>query len=71
MKFWRTRFLLLPAGGARCVVDGKGHWDIYREGAGREGTREWALLDSFIYFLEGLNRIHRRHRSDRIIRVTP
>ncbi|KAG5835112.1 hypothetical protein ANANG_G00268680 [Anguilla anguilla] len=37
LKFWRTRFLLLPAGGARRVT-------------------------------EGLNRIRRRHRSDRIIR---
>lgn len=78
LKFWRTRFLLLPAGGARRVADGEGHWDVYGEGvgtvAGREGmtgTGDWALLDGFIRFLEGLNRIRRRHRSDRIIRVTP
>lgn len=41
-------------------------------GAGREGlggAGDWALLDNFIRFLEGLNRIRRRHRSDRIIRV--
>ncbi|KAK2895758.1 GATOR1 complex protein DEPDC5 isoform X3 [Channa argus] len=70
LKFWRTRFLLLPAGGARRVADGEGHWDVYGEGAGAGmgGSGEWALLDGFIRFLEGLNRIRRRHRSDRIIR---
>ncbi|KAI4876342.1 hypothetical protein NFI96_017807 [Prochilodus magdalenae] len=73
LKFWRTRFLLLPAGGARRVADGEGHWDVYGEGPGaaRDGsgaTGDWALLDGFIRFLEGLNRIRRRHRSDRIIR---
>uniref|UniRef100_A0A671RD41 DEP domain-containing protein 5-like n=1 Tax=Sinocyclocheilus anshuiensis TaxID=1608454 RepID=A0A671RD41_9TELE len=73
LKFWRTRFLLLPAGGARRVADGEGHWDVYGEGmgAGRDGlsgTGDWSLLDGFIRFLEGLNRIRRRHRSDRIIR---
>ncbi|XP_017295083.1 GATOR complex protein DEPDC5 isoform X3 [Kryptolebias marmoratus] len=67
LKFWRTRFLLLPAGGARRMADGEGHWDVYREGAG-VGTGDWVLLDGFIRFLEGLNRIRRRHRSDRIIR---
>ncbi|KAM6920098.1 GATOR1 complex protein DEPDC5 isoform 5-T5 [Lycodopsis pacificus] len=66
LKFWRTRFLLLPAGGARRVADGEGHWDVYGEGAG--GGGDWVLLDGFIRFLEGLNRIRRRHRSDRIIR---
>ncbi len=75
LKFWRTRFLLLPAGGARRVADGEGHWDVYGEGmgAGRDGlsgTGDWSLLDGFIRFLEGLNRIRRRHRSDRIIRVS-
>ena len=75
LKFWRTRFLLLPAGGARRVADGEGHWDVYGEGPGaaRDGsgaTGDWALLDGFIRFLEGLNRIRRRHRSDRIIRVS-
>uniref|UniRef100_A0A8C2KZ25 DEP domain containing 5, GATOR1 subcomplex subunit n=1 Tax=Cyprinus carpio TaxID=7962 RepID=A0A8C2KZ25_CYPCA len=73
LKFWRTRFLLLPAGGAKRVADGEGHWDVYGEGmgAGRDGlsgTGDWSLLDGFIRFLEGLNRIRRRHRSDRIIR---
>ncbi|XP_068594355.1 GATOR1 complex protein DEPDC5 isoform X3 [Cebidichthys violaceus] len=66
LKFWRTRFLLLPAGGARRVADGEGHWDVYGEGA--SGSGDWVLLDGFIRFLEGLNRIRRRHRSDRIIR---
>uniref|UniRef100_A0AAR2KKS2 DEP domain-containing protein n=1 Tax=Pygocentrus nattereri TaxID=42514 RepID=A0AAR2KKS2_PYGNA len=73
LKFWRTRFLLLPAGGARRVADGEGHWDVYGDGPGaaRDGSGaagDWALLDGFIRFLEGLNRIRRRHRSDRIIR---
>ncbi|XP_023820575.1 GATOR complex protein DEPDC5 isoform X2 [Oryzias latipes] len=70
LKFWRTRFLLLPAGGARRVADGEGHWDVYGEGAGAGAgsSGEWVLLDGFIRFLEGLNRIRRRHRSDRIIR---
>ncbi|XP_070700515.1 GATOR1 complex protein DEPDC5 isoform X5 [Pempheris klunzingeri] len=70
LKFWRTRFLLLPAGGARRVADGEGHWDVYGEGAGAgmAGSGDWVLLDGFIRFLEGLNRIRRRHRSDRIIR---
>ncbi|XP_054870246.1 GATOR complex protein DEPDC5 isoform X8 [Amphiprion ocellaris] len=70
LKFWRTRFLLLPAGGARRVADGEGHWDVYGEGAGTGmgGNGDWVLLDGFIRFLEGLNRIRRRHRSDRIIR---
>ncbi|XP_013763308.1 DEP domain-containing protein 5 [Pundamilia nyererei] len=70
LKFWRTRFLLLPAGGARRVADGEGHWDVYGEGAGAGAgnSGDWVLLDGFIRFLEGLNRIRRRHRSDRIIR---
>ncbi|KAM8727906.1 GATOR1 complex protein DEPDC5 isoform 4-T4 [Acanthopagrus schlegelii] len=69
LKFWRTRFLLLPAGGARRVADGEGHWDVYGEGgAGMGGSGDGVLLDGFIRFLEGLNRIRRRHRSDRIIR---
>ncbi|XP_072570483.1 GATOR1 complex protein DEPDC5 isoform X2 [Paramormyrops kingsleyae] len=76
LKFWRTRFLLLPAGGARRAAEGEGRWDVYGEGpgAGREGlggAGDWALLDNFIRFLEGLNRIRRRHRSDRIIRKGP
>ncbi|AWP04755.1 putative DEP domain-containing protein 5 [Scophthalmus maximus] len=70
LKFWRTRFLLLPAGGARRVADGEGHWDVYGEGAGAGlgSSGDWVLLDGFVRFLEGLNRIRRRHRSDRIIR---
>ncbi|KAM6990269.1 GATOR1 complex protein DEPDC5 isoform 4-T4 [Tautogolabrus adspersus] len=70
LKFWRTRFLLLPAGGARRVADGEGHWDVYGDGAGAgmSSSGDWVLLDGFIRFLEGLNRIRRRHRSDRIIR---
>ncbi|XP_011614624.1 GATOR complex protein DEPDC5 isoform X2 [Takifugu rubripes] len=70
LKFWRTRFLLLPAGGARRMADGEGHWDIYGEAVGTAmgGSGDWVLLDNFIRFLEGLNRIRRRHRSDRIIR---
>ncbi|XP_036940501.1 GATOR complex protein DEPDC5 isoform X6 [Acanthopagrus latus] len=69
LKFWRTRFLLLPAGGVRRVADGEGHWDVYGEGgAGMGGSGDGVLLDGFIRFLEGLNRIRRRHRSDRIIR---
>ncbi|XP_041659148.1 GATOR complex protein DEPDC5 isoform X2 [Cheilinus undulatus] len=70
LKFWRTRFLLLPAGGARRVADSEGHWDVYGDGAGPGmcGSSDWVLLDGFIRFLEGLNRIRRRHRSDRIIR---
>uniref|UniRef100_A0A7N9AL76 DEP domain containing 5, GATOR1 subcomplex subunit n=1 Tax=Mastacembelus armatus TaxID=205130 RepID=A0A7N9AL76_9TELE len=70
LKFWRTRFLLLPAGGARRVADGEGHWDVYADeaGAGMDGSGDCVLLDGFIRFLEGLNRIRRRHRSDRIIR---
>lgn len=71
LKFWRTRFLLLPAGGAKRMADGEGHWDVYSEGTnvGMGGYGDWILLDGFIRFLEGLNRIRRRHRSDRIIRV--
>ncbi|XP_061652513.1 GATOR1 complex protein DEPDC5 isoform X8 [Phyllopteryx taeniolatus] len=70
LKFWRTRFLLLPAGGARRVADGDGHWDVYGDGSntGMGGSGDWFLLDGFIRFLEGVNRIRRRHRSDRIIR---
>uniref|UniRef100_A0A673B5W4 DEP domain containing 5, GATOR1 subcomplex subunit n=1 Tax=Sphaeramia orbicularis TaxID=375764 RepID=A0A673B5W4_9TELE len=47
LKFWRTRFLLLPAGGARRVADGEGHWDVYGEGAGTGmgGSGEWVLFN--------------------------
>ncbi|XP_077413370.1 GATOR1 complex protein DEPDC5 isoform X3 [Vanacampus margaritifer] len=70
LKFWRTRFLLLPAGGSRRVADGDGHWDVYGDGTntGVGASGDWVLLDGFIRFLEGVNRIRRRHRSDRIIR---
>lgn len=53
------------------MADGEGHWDVYGEGAaaGAGNSGDWVLLDGFIRFLEGLNRIRRRHRSDRIIRV--
>ncbi|CAL9688427.1 unnamed protein product [Knipowitschia caucasica] len=68
LKFWRTRFLLLPAGGARRVGDMEGPWDVYGDGPGVGTNGEGALLDGFIRFVEGLNRIRRRHRSDRIIR---
>lgn len=53
------------------MADGEGHWDIYGEAVGTAigGSGDWVLLDNFIRFLEGLNRIRRRHRSDRIIRV--
>lgn len=61
--------MLLPAGGARRMADGEGHWDVYGEGVGMGACGDWVLLDGFIRFLEGLNRIRRRHRSDRIIRV--
>nr|XP_049602672.1 GATOR complex protein DEPDC5 isoform X1 [Syngnathus scovelli] len=70
LKFWRTRVLLLPAGGARRVADEDGHWDVYGAGSstGIGSSSDWVLLDGFIRFLEGVNRIRRRHRSDRIIR---
>ncbi|XP_057684486.1 GATOR complex protein DEPDC5 isoform X1 [Corythoichthys intestinalis] len=69
LKFWRTRFLLLPAGGARRLADGDGRWDVYGDGANAGmNSGDWVLLDNFIRFLEGVNRIRRRHRSDRIIR---
>lgn len=63
---------MLPAGGARRVADGDGHWDVYGDGSntGMGGSGDWVLLDGFIRFLEGVNRIRRRHRSDRIIRVS-
>lgn len=55
------------------MADGEGHWDTYGETMGNTvgGSGDWVLLDSFVRFLEGLNRIRRRHRSDRIIRVRP
>lgn len=47
--------------------DLEGSWDVYGDGPG-VGSGEGPLPDGFIRFLEGLNRIRRRHRSDRIIR---
>lgn len=70
LKFWRTRFLLLPAcvTATKRITEGESHCDVYGEKL-RSDQEEWQLLDGFIRFVEGLNRIRRRHRSDRIIRV--
>ncbi|XP_026572887.1 GATOR complex protein DEPDC5 isoform X2 [Pseudonaja textilis] len=72
LKFWRTRFLLLPAciSTTKRIMEGEAHCDIYG-GKARSDEEEWQLLDGFIRFVEGLNRIRRRHRSDRIIRKGP
>ncbi|XP_058014078.1 GATOR complex protein DEPDC5 isoform X3 [Ahaetulla prasina] len=72
LKFWRTRFLLLPAciSATKRIMEGEAHCDIYG-GKARSDEEEWQLLDGFIRFVEGLNRIRRRHRSDRIIRKGP
>ncbi|XP_048467648.1 GATOR complex protein DEPDC5 [Rhincodon typus] len=69
LKFWRTRFLLLPAcvTATKRIVEGESRCDVYGEKL-RSDQEEWQLLDGFIRFVEGLNRIRRRHRSDRIIR---
>ncbi|XP_059839235.1 GATOR complex protein DEPDC5 isoform X5 [Hypanus sabinus] len=69
LKFWRTRFLLLPAcvTATKRIMEGESHYDVYGETL-RSDQEEWQLLDGFIRFVEGLNRIRRRHRSDRIIR---
>lgn len=70
LKFWRTRFLLLPAciSATKRIMEGEVHCDVYG-GKPRSEEEEWQLLDGFIRFVEGLNRIRRRHRSDRMIRV--
>lgn len=70
LKFWRTRFLLLPAcvTATKRITEGEVHCDIYGDRP-RADEDEWQLLDGFIRFVEGLNRIRRRHRSDRMIRV--
>lgn len=70
LKFWRTRFLLLPAcvTATKRITEGEVHCDIYGDKP-RADEDEWQLLDGFIRFVEGLNRIRRRHRSDRMIRV--
>ncbi|XP_051887990.1 GATOR complex protein DEPDC5 isoform X3 [Pristis pectinata] len=72
LKFWRTRFLLLPAcvTATKRIMEGESHCDVYGEKL-RSDQEEWQLLDGFIRFVEGLNRIRRRHRSDRIIRAAP
>ncbi|XP_063129253.1 GATOR1 complex protein DEPDC5 isoform X16 [Rattus norvegicus] len=69
LKFWRTRFLLLPAcvTATKRITEGEVHCDIYGDKP-RADEDEWQLLDGFIRFVEGLNRIRRRHRSDRMIR---
>lgn len=70
LKFWRTRFLLLPAcvTATKRITEGEAHCDIYGDRP-RADEEEWQLLDGFIRFVEGLNRIRRRHRSDRMMRV--
>ncbi|VTJ74309.1 Hypothetical predicted protein [Marmota monax] len=70
LKFWRTRFLLLPAcvTATKRITEGEVHCDIYGDRP-RADEDEWQLLDGFIRFVEGLNRIRRRHRSDRMMRV--
>uniref|UniRef100_F1RLV2 GATOR1 complex protein DEPDC5 n=1 Tax=Sus scrofa TaxID=9823 RepID=F1RLV2_PIG len=69
LKFWRTRFLLLPAcvTATKRITEGEAHCDIYGDRP-RADEEEWQLLDGFIRFVEGLNRIRRRHRSDRVMR---
>ncbi|XP_072839391.2 GATOR1 complex protein DEPDC5 isoform X1 [Pogona vitticeps] len=69
LKFWRTRFLLLPAciSATKRIMEGEAHCDVYGDKT-RSDEEEWQLLDGFIRFVEGLNRIRRRHRSDRMIR---
>uniref|UniRef100_A0A8C6ZET4 GATOR1 complex protein DEPDC5 n=1 Tax=Nothoprocta perdicaria TaxID=30464 RepID=A0A8C6ZET4_NOTPE len=69
LKFWRTRFLLLPAciSATKRIMEGEAHCDVYGDRP-RSDDDEWQLLDGFIRFVEGLNRIRRRHRSDRMIR---
>jgi len=71
LKFWRTRFLLLPAciSATKRIMEGEVHCDVYGDKP-RSDEEEWQLLDGFIRFVEGLNRIRRRHRSDRMIRVS-
>uniref|UniRef100_A0A8C6G2T7 GATOR1 complex protein DEPDC5 n=1 Tax=Moschus moschiferus TaxID=68415 RepID=A0A8C6G2T7_MOSMO len=69
LKFWRTRFLLLPAcvPATKRIAEGEARCDIYGDRP-RPDEEEWQLLDGFIRFVEGLNRIRRRHRSDRMLR---
>ncbi|KAM4807782.1 GATOR1 complex protein DEPDC5 isoform 3-T3 [Rhinophrynus dorsalis] len=69
LKFWRTRFLLLPScvGPTKRITEGEQRCDLYGERP-RSEQEEAQLLDGFLRFVEGLNRIRRRHRSDRMIR---
>ncbi|XP_045441714.1 GATOR complex protein DEPDC5 isoform X6 [Pipistrellus kuhlii] len=69
LKFWRTRFLLLPAcvTATKRIAEGEAHCDVYGDRP-RADEEEWQLLDGFVRFVEGLNRIRRRHRSDRMMR---
>ncbi|XP_060048727.1 GATOR1 complex protein DEPDC5 isoform X2 [Erinaceus europaeus] len=69
LKFWRTRFLLLPAcvTATKRIMEGEARCDIYGDRP-RADEEEGQLLDGFIRFVEGLNRIRRRHRSDRVMR---
>ncbi|KAM4708788.1 GATOR1 complex protein DEPDC5 isoform 2-T3 [Discoglossus pictus] len=69
LKFWRTRFLLLPScvGPTKRIMEGEQRCDLYGDRP-RSEQEEGQLLDGFLRFLEGLNRIRRRHRSDRMIR---
>uniref|UniRef100_S4RKY3 DEP domain containing 5, GATOR1 subcomplex subunit n=1 Tax=Petromyzon marinus TaxID=7757 RepID=S4RKY3_PETMA len=70
LKFWRTRFLLLPAATAltKRICEGEEPCNSYEWQ--RSEDEELQLIDNFIRFMESLNRMRRRHRSDRIIRVT-
>ncbi|XP_063310608.1 GATOR1 complex protein DEPDC5 isoform X4 [Pelobates fuscus] len=69
LKFWRTRFLLLPScvGPTKRITEGEQRCDLYGV-CPRSEQEEGQLLDGFLRFVEGLNRIRRRHRSDRMIR---
>ncbi|XP_075071489.1 GATOR1 complex protein DEPDC5 isoform X6 [Mixophyes fleayi] len=69
LKFWRTRFLLLPScvGPTKRITEGEQRCDLYGDRP-RSEQEEAQLLDGFLRFVEGLNRIRRRHRSDRMIR---
>ncbi|XP_032803029.2 GATOR1 complex protein DEPDC5 isoform X2 [Petromyzon marinus] len=71
LKFWRTRFLLLPAATAltKRICEGEEPCNSYEWQ--RSEDEELQLIDNFIRFMESLNRMRRRHRSDRIIRRQP
>ncbi|KAM5192966.1 GATOR1 complex protein DEPDC5 isoform 1-T1 [Mantella aurantiaca] len=69
LKFWRTRFLLLPScvGPTKRITEGEQRCDVYGDRP-RSEQEEGQLIDGFLRFVECLNRIRRRHRSDRMIR---